>query len=181
MIKNVYSIDGDVTTLHVTRRNGDKFDVLIDTEDIYKISEINYAVGLTWKKNIKGFYAQISIYLGVVDGKHKTKSITLQRLLTDAKPYEVVDHRNHNTLDNRKSNLRVTVNDKNTKNRSKKNTNNKSGYRNVSWFNEDKKWTVQLQVKGKNTVLGQFDDVHEAGAFAELKRNEIYGEFAGKS
>lgn len=40
---------------------------------------------------------------------------------------------------------------------------------------------VQLQINGKNKVLGKFSDVHEAGRFAEEMRQKYYGEFAGKS
>jgi hypothetical protein len=38
---------------------------------------------------------------------------------------------------------------------------------------------VQLQIDGKNTKIAAFDDVHEAGKYAEEKRKEIYGAFAG--
>lgn len=44
------------------------------------------------------------------------KRISLHRLLSGAKPGEVVDHVNGNTLDNRKSNLRVTTTRDNAQN-----------------------------------------------------------------
>ena len=78
----------------------------------------------------------------------------LHRLLTDTTDPDIrVDHENYDTLDNRKNNLRVTNDDKNTKNRSSKNSNNKSGHRNVSWN----------------------------GLYAEEMRQKYYGEYAGKS
>lgn len=45
------------------------------------------------------------------------------------------------------------------------------------------KWIVQLQINGKNSVLGKFplDKIEEAGKFAEEMRKKYYGEFAGKS
>ena len=43
------------------------------------------------------------------------------------------------------------------------------------------KWVVQLQIDGKNTKLGSFDDVHEAGKFAEEMRQKYYKEFCGKN
>lgn len=90
----------------------------------------------------------------------------------------LVDHRNYDTLDNRKENLRIVQSQANTRNRSGRNSNNKSGYRNVCLVKG--KWIVQLQINGRNTKLGSFDDVHKAGAFAKEMRNKYYGEFAGK-
>ena len=93
---------------------------------------------------------------------------------------ETVDHINGNTFDNRKTNLRIVEDSNNLTNRKSKNSNNKSGYRNVCWSKSESKWLVQLQINGKNTVLGKFDDVDEAGRFAEEMRQKYYGEFAGK-
>ena len=45
----------------------------------------------------------------------------------------------------------------------------------------DDKWIVQLQVDGKNTKLGTFTDVDEAGAFAEEMREKYYGKFKGNN
>jgi len=101
--------------------------------------------------------------------------------LADVKDGGDVDHINHNTLDNRKSNLREITTSENTRNRKSKNTNNTSGYRNVCWDKQRDKWMVQLHLEGKNKRLGYFDDVHEAGEYAEKMRKKYYGEFAGKS
>lgn len=91
-----------------------------------------------------------------------------------------VDHKNSDTLNNRKSNLRIVIDSNNSKNRKSKNSNNTSGYRNVSWSKSCNKWIVQMQINKKNTVLGKFDNVHEAGRFAEEMRKKYYGEFAGR-
>ena len=64
-------------------------------------------------------------------------------------------------------------------NRSGKNKNNTSGYRNVSYIKGEGKYIVQLQVDGKNKRLGEFDDVHEAGKFAEEMRKKYYGKYKG--
>jgi len=83
-------------------------------------------------------------------------------------------------LNTRRSNLRITNQENNLKNRRSKNSNNKSGYRNVCWI--DGYWKVQIQIDGKNHRFAEnFKGVEEAGKFAELKRQEIYGEFAGSS
>ena len=94
---------------------------------------------------------------------------------------QTVDHINGDTFDNRKSNLRIVADSNNSKNRKSKNSNNTSGYRNVSWSKRDRKWVVQMQIDKKHKTLGRFDDVHEAGKFAEEMRKNYYGEFAGKN
>jgi hypothetical protein len=94
----------------------------------------------------------------------------------------IVDHKEQfDTLNNRKSNLRVTTNSKNNRSRRGLNKNNTSGYRNVSYNKIQKNWTVQLQDENyKNTIWRGFKSVHEAGEFAKNKRKEWYGKFAGK-
>ena len=92
-----------------------------------------------------------------------------------------VDHINHDGLDNRKCNLRVTTVSENDHNRKGKNITNKSGYRNVCWSKRDDGWLVTLRINYKQARLGVFDDVHEAGRFAEEMREKYYGEFAGES
>ena len=94
----------------------------------------------------------------------------------DAKKGDYVDHINFDTMDNRRENLRITNNSENLRNRSGENgnRNNTSGYRIVSYSKTCKKWIVQMQIQGKNTCLGKFDDVHEAGLFAEKMREQYY-------
>lgn len=70
----------------------------------------------------------------------------------------------------------------NTKHRKGKNSNNVTGYRNVAYIKRDKHpYWVQIMINGKNTPLGKFDDVDEAGEFAERMRQKYYKDFAGES
>ena len=131
-------------------------------------------------KKTNSYYICASQYKGMVDGNPKYKTLHFQKyILQDENKY--VDHINHNTLDNRRSNLRITENNKNLTNRKSKNSNNTSGYRNVHWNGQMNKWMVQLMVNGKRTKFGYFNDPHEAGKLAEELRQKYYGEFAGKS
>ena len=77
--------------------------------------------------------------------------------------------------------MRIVENESYTQNRKGKNKNNKSGYRNVS--KSGNTWIVQLQVDGKNTILGRFslEQLDEAGKFAEEMRQKYYGEYAGEA
>ena len=90
-----------------------------------------------------------------------------------------------NILDNRKDNLRFTNNPNNSANRKSANSNNKTGVRNVHLINRyggKQVYLVQIMRKGEKFVwefgLDEFD---EACIFAEMKRQEIFGEYAGES
>jgi hypothetical protein len=104
----------------------------------------------------------------------------MHRIIMSAGKKEKVDHIDHNGLNNTKENMRLITTKDNAKHRETRNKNNTSGYRNVCWINGY--WRIQLQVNGVNTRFPEkFSNVDEAGLFAEKKRNEIYGEFAGNN
>jgi len=93
-----------------------------------------------------------------------------------------VDHKDNNTLNNCKDNLRVIYNNQNSKNRKSKNRNNKSDYRNVLQDKDSGKYIIMLCIKNHRFRVGKYyTDVHEAGKDAEMYRQQYYGEFAGKS
>lgn len=122
-------------------------------------------------------------YLGTTGKTNMNTFLNVFILNPDGNPEICVDHIHHDTLDNRKVNLRSTETIYNTKNRKSRNSNNTTGYRNVIYNKTYKKkpYHVQLQVNGKNKVLGRFDDVDEAGEFAKQMREKYYGEFKGKN
>lgn len=90
----------------------------------------------------------------------------------------VIDHKNGDTLDNRKSNLRACKQSENAKNQTKKRSDNTSGYKGVTWWKRDGNWKAQLYVDGKNINLGYFDCKHEAAMMYNFWAKDIFGEFA---
>jgi hypothetical protein len=153
-------------------------ETLIDTKNFNKVNAIDVRWYAHWKPDIESYYAVGTKHLKVENGKIKNQHIEMQRIIMDAQKGEVVDHKTHTTLDNRESNIRKVTGSQNSKNRKSKNKNNTSGYRNVS-FDSKGRPIVQLQENGKNRVWRNFSSVEEAGRFAEVKRKELYGEFAG--
>ena len=178
---NDYIIERDTAIIKLVRRDGSEYDCIIDKEDLEKINWIRWHV--RYAPDGDNYYATACKYLGTFDGKAKYRNIHIHSIIMDVlgKENVRVDHKNHDGLDNRKENLRITNVVKNGMNRKGKNTNNSSGYRNVSWDKKRNKWVVQLQVNGKNTILGTFKDVHEAGRFAEEMREKYYGKYKGVS
>jgi hypothetical protein len=63
------------------------------------------------------------------------------------------DHIHHNTLDNRRDQLRIVTNRQNSHNRKKPGTSQHPG---VSWDKERNRWQVNIQIKGHNQKLGRF-------------------------
>lgn len=173
---NDYEICGEITKIFIERRNGDKYITIIDTEDLQKLIDLNYRWHVNFCKGRNCHHIICCEYLGIIDGKARYMNKNIHQILMDYNPEngEYVDHINNDGFNNRKSNLRVITNKGNLINRIGKNKNNTSGYRNVTWL--DGKWIVQLQIDGKNTRLGSFDDVHEAGKFAEKMRQKYYKE-----
>lgn len=174
---NRFVVDGDVVKMELRRRGKESLWTIFDLEDLEKIKSYPYAWISHYNKTNDTYYC-------VSNGK-ALKATTIQlhmfilNFFDNNGKERHVDHINHDTLDNRKCNLRVLDASDNLKNRNGKNSNNTSGYRNVS---KDKdRWMVQLQVNGKNKVLGRFYDLEEAGAFAEKMRNKYYGEYKGVS
>lgn len=167
--------------LELNRRKGDNLWTVIDLKDLDRVVNFPYTWTAKYDPDLDQFYVEASVYCGCKNGKKLSKSVKLHKFIMDAKEDEVVDHINHDTLDNTKGNLRIIPHKNNSMNRKSRNSNNKSGYRNVCWNKSENKWIVQLQVNKKNTVLGKFpkDQLIEAARFAEEKRKELYGEFAG--
>lgn len=91
----------------------------------------------------------------------------------------VVDHINHNGLDNRKSNLRICTSGQNTCN-CLTSKNNKSGHKGVYWSKERKKWCAQISINNKTKGLGRYDTIEEAIEAREKAAKEYYGEFANE-
>src|SRR5690348_13254704 len=159
---NDYKIIGEDVIIYCILRDEDNkiFEVYIDLDDLEKVLNINYAICCHWVENGNAYYATITKYLGVENGKPQYKSIMLHQLIMDCPKDKMIDHINNDTLDNRKRNLRIVTKSQNLKNRKSKNSNNKSGYRNVSFINNS--YRVQLQINGKNHLFSEkFDDPKE--------------------
>lgn len=178
--KNKYKVNGDITTIYWKNRKGEIYEILIDSEDLEKIKALNYSVTCIYMKNSESYYALVNKYTRLPDNSREQKLIYLNRYIINCtSENEEVDHINHISLDNRKCNLRITTVSENSRHRGRINKNNTSGYRNVTWDKEMKKWKVQLYLDGKNIIFGYFNDVDEAGKVAKEVREKHYGKFKG--
>ncbi len=107
----------------------------------------------------------------------RTVTIWLHRFIMDAKAGQQVDHRFGNTLDCRKSQLRIATNGQNQANR-KKSLGKSSQYKGVYWDQEREKWYAKV-TKDKHTVfLGRFDNEVDAADVYNQAATSLFGEFA---
>lgn len=109
---------------------------------------------------------------GYVMGFKNGKNVRLHRLVMGAKPGEVVDHINHNLLDNRSSNLRICTTSENMRNIKK------DKLKGVSFYKRDSRWSAYITFNYKKIHLGYFETAEQAAKRYDEKAKELYGEFA---
>lgn len=135
-------------------------DVLVSDEDYEKLA------GFKW--HIDRGYAKRNTRLP--SGKHGTQY--MHREIMDPPPGMVVDHIDHDGLNNTRENLRVVTQQQNVQHRRAAH-NSTSGVRGVSWCKRNNKWRSQVFHRGKSYSCGYYDNIEEAAAAAEAKRTEL--------
>ena len=146
---NEYDLTHDYEIGYTSK--GEEF--YFDLEDYEKIKDY------TWCKDKLRFCAN-------VDGR----KVCLHRLVTNCPKGMVVDHINHDTRDNRKTNLRVCTHAENNHNRSPKN----GECCGVSYMKANKKWYARIG----DSFLGYFLTKEEAVAARRKAEIEKFGEYS---
>ncbi len=124
------------------------------------------------------YYALRSDYYSPNKAYHISMARTVMGV-TD--PHIKIDHKNGNTLDNRKENLRLASNQTNARNRTRIEKTNTSGYRGVSFYKKTGSWMAYIREdNGKQKNLGYFSTPKEAALAFDKAAKTIYGEFCGK-
>lgn len=85
-----------------------------------------------------------------------------------------VDHKNGNTMDNRRENLRLATEQQNAANRRKTRSKTSSQYIGVTWHVREKIWYAACC----NKFLGRFTSEHDAAVAFDVAARIEYGEFA---
>lgn len=117
-----------------------------------------------------------NIYCYLITNIHG-KQVRFHRLILNCTdPSKVIDHINHNPLDNRKCNLRICEHYENII-ASKPYSNNTSGRKGVYWDKSRNKWMVCITKNKKTYHLGRYDDFDEAVRVREQAEKELHKEF----
>jgi len=110
-------------------------------------------------------------------GYVRYKREMLHRLIVGAPVGEVVDHINGDTLDNRRSNLRVCSRAENLWNAGKR-RHNTSGFKGVCFDKRDGRWYARIRAVGRVHDLGRYKTAEEAAMAYDAKAAELHGPFA---
>lgn len=143
---------------------------IVDTEDYEDLNRFIWQA--IWTKTTRSYYVMRAIK---VDGKNAC--IHMSRAITNAPNDMQVDHRDHNTLNHRRSNLRVATCQQNNCNKRRR-IDNKSGLKGVSWRSSHAQWEAQIQSHGKKKWLGFFPTPELASEAYRAAALELHGEFS---
>ena len=105
------------------------------------------------------------------------KRIRMHRLLFDNCDGMEIDHINHDTTDNRRSNLRVVSHSQNNTNKGLR-KHNTSGCTGVSWHSKREQWYSRISVNKKTIFLGWFNDYDEAVKARKEAEEKYFGEYS---
>lgn len=149
-MKNKYKIIENIIIIYLKDRLGNVRETEIDLDDFDKVNNYSGTFYALRRNHGEGYYCRITLYLGIFNKKPKYKLIYLhQIILNTIDIFLDVDHKNHNTLDNKKENLLLSNDSLNIKNRKGVNKNNNTGFRNISFIKKTKKYWVQVMKDGK--------------------------------
>ena len=121
---------------------------IVDDEDYEMLMDRKWFAG---KAATGAYYAHSTTYDA---NTKKCSTLRMHRIVAGAKTGEQVDHLNHNTLDNQKSNLRICSVRQNHQNRR---NHGRSPYPGVKPAPHSDRWVVHMRVNGKLTNIGTFD------------------------
>ena len=156
---NKYDLSGECGVGYCS--NGARF--LFDKSDYDLIRKY------TWHTNDFGYLLT----------RYKNKTYRMHRLILGLEHTDdaVVDHANHNTLDNRRQNLRVCTNSQNAMNKETP-TNNTTGHIGVSKSKKNGKYRAYIVKDGKTYSLGEYEQYEDAVSARESAEKQYYNEFA---
>lgn len=144
---------------------------LIDDEDVVLVEQYRWRLWTSPNGLIK--YA----YRHIVDGRGRP--LSTQMMHTVITGFRIVDHRNHDGLDNRRSNLRAATAAQNSQNAKKPRVfGMTSRFKGVCWDPQKKRWRVSIHVGGPRRHVGYFKFEDDAAAAYDAAAIEHFGEYA---
>lgn len=104
------------------------------------------------------------------------KALMMHRIIMNAPNLLVVDHINHNTIDNRKENLRVVTRQQNQCNVMPR-AGTLSRFKGVCLNKRVNRWIAYINAHGKRTYLGYFEREEDAAKAYDAASHSLHGEY----
>ena len=145
---------------------GSEMDCLVDKEDVAIVGYCSWSA--SWNPCTKSFYAR---------GQHPNgtgKKVRMHSLICppeEGKP--MIDHGNHNTLDNRRFNLKAVARWENGLNRKGAQSNHRTGNRGAYYYKHLNKWQARVKFKNTSYYFGNHGSAESAVAAAEEGRKRL--------
>ena len=111
-------------------------------------------------------------------GPVKTRVVSLHREIMKAPKRRLVDHRNNDSLDNRRANLRLATHAQNIYNRRKTTKKTWSRFIGVSFDKNSPAWVSCIHYKGKRINLGRFQNEIDAAKAYDKAARKYHKDFA---
>lgn len=140
------------------------FVALVDDDDYEELARHKWCVG-SEPRAIKAMRRK---------GKER---VYMHREIMAPRPEMQIDHINHNTLDNRRANLRICTQTQNQGNR-RKQSGCSSQFKGVYWDKNARKWRAQIGGHRQHKYLGLFKDEIEAARAYNKEAFARFREFA---
>ncbi|MEF3310790.1 AP2 domain-containing protein [Paenibacillus sp. GYB004] len=169
-MKNQYEVRGDIAVIFLRRRDGTVLETKIDVADLERVKELPGRWHAYWHPDTQSFYVKGPI---MHENGRKT-TVRLHRWILQTAIDLEVDHRDHDTLNNLRLNLREVTASENKQNiKGALKSNRTSGIRGVCWDKHNKKWKAAIRLKGRHIHLGNFDDLTEAADAVKKARSSL--------
>ncbi len=161
-MKNRIELRGQGLVIFLKFRKGGHIEAIVDACDLAIVDSYQGTWHASWSKTSKSYYVEGNYQYP--DGWGKLK---LHRMLMGTPQDKEIDHKNHDTLNNRRGNLRTGSKSLNMLNSSK------LFPRGVHWDNTVGKWCARLMFDGKVAHLGFFLKFEEAHVICADARADL--------
>jgi hypothetical protein len=105
------------------------------------------------------------------------RQLRMHRVIANAPPHLVVDHIDHDGLNNVKRNLRPCTKEQNAHNQ-RPQQGRSSKYKGVCWCKRERKWYSRIQYQGRQRSLGLFRSERAAARARDAAAVALHGQYA---
>lgn len=147
--------------------------VLLDEEDLPKFALAQWEYRRTGRPGPQSKKYVMAVGLGV--------PVYLHRVVMDSPKGLLVDHRDGDTLNCARANLRAATRLQNSFNKRSKPEAGSSQYRGVSWCRKGKKWLATIRANETTYRLGLFERETDAARKYDDASHVLHGEYGNRN